>query len=142
MGAAIRGHRLDLFDLAVVFAFDPATPEFVTDLFPHIRIKPGYDPHIFRLQLLRRRSTLFERFCLKSAQRRIPSVDYAERPCYYKGKGRSTGSYLRVGDADLVMTHLELYSYEAFCRHLHNDERQVPRTSLSQFDQNAPESWP
>lgn len=142
MGAAIRGHRLDLFDLAVVFAFDPATPEFVTDLFPHIRIKPGYDPHIFRLQLLRRRSTLFERFRLKSAQRRIPAVDYAERPCYYKGKGRSTGSYLRVGDADLVMTHLELYSYEAFRRHLHNDERQVHRTSLSQFDQNAPESWP
>lgn len=77
MGAAIRGHLLDLFDLAVVFAFDPATPEFVTDLFPHIKIKPGYDPHIFRLQLLRRRSTLFERFCLKSAQRRIPAVDYA-----------------------------------------------------------------
>ena len=131
-----------MFDLAVVFAFDPATPEFVTDLFPHIRIKPGYDPHIFRLQLLRRRSTLFERFRLKSAQRRIPAVDYAERPCYYKDKGRSTGSYLRVGDANLVMTHLELYSYEAFHRHLHNDERQVPRTSLSQFDQNAPESWP
>lgn len=108
MGAAIRGHLLDLFDLAVVFAFDPATPEFVTDLFSHIRIKPGYDPYIFRLQLLRRRSTLFERFRLKSAQRRIPAVDYAERPCYYKGKGRSTGSYLRVGDADLVMTHLEL----------------------------------
>lgn len=137
MGAAIRGHRLDLFDLAVVFAFDPATPEFVTDLFPLIKIKPGYDPYIFRLQLLHRRSTLFERFRLKSAQRRIPAVDYAERPCYYKGKGRSTGSY-RVGDADLVMTHLELYSYEAFRRHLHT----VPRTSLSQFDQNAPESWP
>lgn len=108
MGAAIRGHLLDSFDLAVVFAFDPATSEFVTDLFPHIKIKSGYDPYIFRLQLLRRRSTLFERFRLKSSKRRIPAVDYAERPCYYKGKGRSTGSYLRVGDADLVMTHLEL----------------------------------
>lgn len=71
----------------------------------------------------------------------IPAVDYAERPCYYKGKGRSTGSYLRVGDADLVMTDLELYSYEAFRRHLHDDERQVPRASLSQFDQNALESY-
>ena len=60
----------------------------------------------------------------------IPAVDYAERPCYYKGKGRSTGSYLRVGDADLIMTDLELYSYEAFRRHLHDDERQVPRASL------------
>ena len=142
MGTAIRGHPLDLFDLAAVFAFDPATPKFVTDLFPHIRIKTRYDPHIFKLQLLRRWRTLFARFRLKSAQRRIPAVDYAERPCYYKGKGRSTGSYLRVDDADLVMTHLELYSYEAFRRHLHDDERQFPRTSLSQFDQNAPESWP
>ena len=71
----------------------------------------------------------------------IPAVDYAERPCYYKGKGRSNGSYLRVGDADLVMTDLELYSYEAFRRHLHDDERQVPRASLSQFDQNALESY-
>ena len=62
MGAAIRGHLLDLFDLAAVFAFDPATPEFVADLFFHIRIKTGYDPHMFKLQLFRRRSTLFERF--------------------------------------------------------------------------------
>ena len=126
MGAAIRGHLLDLFDLAAVFAFDPAAPEFVADLFFHIRIKTGYDPPIFKLQLLRRWRTLFARFRLKSAQRRIPAVDYAERPCYYKGKGRSTGSYLRVGDADLVMMHLELYSYEAFRRHLHDDERQIP----------------
>ena len=92
MGTAIRGHPLDLFDLAAVFAFEPATPKFVTDLFPHIRIKTRYDPHIFKLQLLRRWRTLFARFRLKSAQRRIPAVDYAERPCYYKGKGRSTAT--------------------------------------------------
>ena len=42
----------------------------------------------------------------------IPAVDYAERPCYYKGKGRSTVSYLRAGDVDLVITDLELHSYK------------------------------
>ena len=31
----------------------------------------------------------------------IPAVDVAERPCYYRGAGRSKGSYIRVGDADL-----------------------------------------
>lgn len=92
MRAAIRGHLLNLFDLAAIFAFDPAAPEFVADLFFHIRIKTGYDPPIFKLQLLRRWRTLFARFRLKSAQRRIPAVDYAERPCYYKGKGRSTAT--------------------------------------------------
>lgn len=27
----------------------------------------------------------------------IPSVDLSDRPCYYKGRGRSKGSYIRVG---------------------------------------------
>lgn len=29
----------------------------------------------------------------------IPPVDITERPCFYKGKGRIKGSYVRVGDA-------------------------------------------
>ena len=48
----------------------------------------------------------------------IPGLDIAERPCYYKGRGRVKGSYIRVGDGDFVMTDLELYSFEAFRRHL------------------------
>lgn len=43
----------------------------------------------------------------------IPSVSYYERPCYYKGKGKYEGSYVRVGDADLKMTEFEIYSYES-----------------------------
>ena len=64
----------------------------------------------------------------------IPSVDLAERPCYYRGAGRIKGSFIRVGDADLLMTDYELYSYEAFRRHLHDDERPVERASLSMLD--------
>ena len=64
----------------------------------------------------------------------IPGVDLSERPCYYKGKGRSKGSYIRVGDADLPMTDYELYSYEAFRKHLHVDERPVERATMSTLD--------
>ena len=71
----------------------------------------------------------------------IPSVDLAERPCYYRGAGRIKGSFIRVGDADLLMTDYELYSYEAFRRHLHDDERPVERASLSMLDADKLEHY-
>ena len=46
----------------------------------------------------------------------IPAIDLSERPCYYRGAGRTQGAFIRVGDADLPMTDYELYSYEAFRR--------------------------
>lgn len=67
----------------------------------------------------------------------IPAVDLSERPCYYKGAGRVKGSYIRVGDADLPMTDYELYSYEAFRKHLHDDERPIQRAGLSTLNQDA-----
>lgn len=64
----------------------------------------------------------------------IPGVDFSERPCYYKGRGRTKGSYIRVGDADLPMTDYELYSFEAFRKHLHDDERPIERASMTTLD--------
>lgn len=64
----------------------------------------------------------------------IPGIDFSERPCYYKGRGRSKGSYIRVGDADLPMTDYEPYSYEAFRKHMHDDERPIDRASMSTLD--------
>lgn len=64
----------------------------------------------------------------------IPGLDLSERPCYYKGAGRVDGAYVRVGDADLKMTDYELYSFEAFHKHLHDDERPIDRASLSMLD--------
>ena len=64
----------------------------------------------------------------------IPAVDFADRPCYYLGRGRTKGSFVRVGDADLPMTDYELYSLEAFRKHLHDDERPVERASLDTLD--------
>lgn len=67
----------------------------------------------------------------------IPGLDISERPCYYTGTGRIKGSYIRVGDADLRMTDYELYSLEAFRKHLHDDERLVERASLKSLDQDS-----
>lgn len=67
----------------------------------------------------------------------IPGLDLSERPCYYKGAGRVDGAYVRVGDADLKMTDYELYSFEAFRKHLHDDERPIERASLGMLDMNA-----
>ena len=64
----------------------------------------------------------------------IPGIDLSERPCYYKGAGRVDGAYVRVGDADLKMTDYELYSFEAFRKHLHDDERPIERASLDMLD--------
>lgn len=71
----------------------------------------------------------------------IPGIDLAERPCYYTGKGRLKGAYLRVGDADLTMTEYELYSFEAFRKHIHDDERIVERASLESLDTQLIEKY-
>lgn len=44
----------------------------------------------------------------------IPELDVFSKPCYYLGKGKMKGSYVRVGDADLPMTDYEIYSFDAF----------------------------
>lgn len=64
----------------------------------------------------------------------IPALDLTERPCYYRGHGKVKGAFVRVGDADLPMTDYELYHYEAFRRHLHDDERSVERATLTVFE--------
>lgn len=66
----------------------------------------------------------------------IPAADLADRPCYYKGKGRLKGSYIRIGDSDEPMTEYEVYSYEAFRKKYQDDVREVPRASLQALDQD------
>ncbi len=44
----------------------------------------------------------------------IPEIDVINKPCYYSGKGKMKGSYIRVGDADLPMTDYEIYSFDAY----------------------------
>lgn len=64
----------------------------------------------------------------------IPSVDISERPVFYKGRGRLTGSYIRVGDADERMSEYEIYSYEAFRKRIRDDLRPVSGGKQSLLD--------
>lgn len=64
----------------------------------------------------------------------VPGIELTQRPCYYKGAGKIKGSYIRVGDADLPMTDYEIYSFEAFKKHVHDDEREIERANSSNMD--------
>ena len=65
----------------------------------------------------------------------IPSIEITDRPCYYRGAGKTKGSYVRVGDADLPMTDYEIYSFESYKAHVHDDERPIDRADLSLLDE-------
>ncbi len=71
----------------------------------------------------------------------IPGIELSERPCYYRGKGRLKGSYVRVGDSDEPMTEYEIYSYEAFRRKYQDDIREVPRATRLSLRQDALEEY-
>lgn len=67
----------------------------------------------------------------------VPAIDISERPCYYAGKGRLKGSYVRVGTNDEPMTEYEIYSYEAYRKKYQDDIREIPRVSEKSIDQTA-----
>ena len=71
----------------------------------------------------------------------IPGVEITQRPVYYAGVGKVKGSYIRVGDADKPMTPFEVYSYEAFKKHIQDDVRTVDQAKLRLFDQKRIEEF-
>lgn len=71
----------------------------------------------------------------------IPGIDVADRPCFYAGKGRLKGSYVRVGDADQPMTEYEIYSYEAFRRKYQDDIRPVEQVGWNTLDRDSLEHY-
>lgn len=66
----------------------------------------------------------------------IPEIDIADKPCFYKGKGRLTGSYIRVGDSDEQMTEYEIYSYDAFRKKYQDDIRVLDQLDFARLDKN------
>lgn len=71
----------------------------------------------------------------------IPSVDLADRPVFYKGKGRLKGAYTRVGDSDEPMTEYEVYSYEVYRKKYQDDIRGVQRATLVSLNQEKLELY-
>ena len=67
----------------------------------------------------------------------VPGIEVINRPCYYKGKGKVRGSFIRVGESDEPMTDYEIYSYEAYRKKYQDDIRTVERASFSVIDENA-----
>jgi ATP-dependent DNA helicase RecG len=66
----------------------------------------------------------------------IPGIDAGEKPCYYAALGKSKGSFIRVGEADLPMTDYEIYNYDSYKKHVRDDERIVERATFDIMDQN------
>ena len=64
----------------------------------------------------------------------IPGIDISERPVYYKGVGRTKGSYVRVGESDEHMNEYEIYSYDAFRKRTRDDIRKIDTAKFSLFD--------
>lgn len=67
----------------------------------------------------------------------IPAIDSVDRPCYYAGKGRLKGSYIRVGQSDEPMTEYEIFRYEAFRKKYREDIRSVERANDASLDKDA-----
>lgn len=61
----------------------------------------------------------------------IPGIEITLRPCYYKGKGKIKGSYIRSGESDEPMTDYEIYSYEAYRKKYQDDIRTVDNASFT-----------
>lgn len=65
----------------------------------------------------------------------IPGIEITNRPCYYMGKGKIKGSYIRSGDSDEPMTDYEIYSYEAYRKKYQDDIRIIERASIQTIDE-------
>ena len=65
----------------------------------------------------------------------IPELDVFNKPCYYSGKGKMKGSYIRVGDADLPMTDYEIYSFDAFKYKTEDELRSKERIEKDIFNE-------
>lgn len=64
----------------------------------------------------------------------IAEMDAFSKPCYYSGKGKSKGSYIRVGEADLPMTEYEIYCLDSFKYKTEDELRTNARIDGSLFD--------
>lgn len=71
----------------------------------------------------------------------IPSIDYLQRPCYYKGLGKYKGSFIRVGESDEVMTEYEIYSYESYKKRIKDDIRTIDSFDIKLFDNNKYQTY-
>ena len=64
----------------------------------------------------------------------IPEIPFSDRPVYYAGAGIQKGSYIRVGDADIRMTDIEIYSLMTYKNKIYDELRVVERADIEDLD--------
>lgn len=65
---------------------------------------------------------------------KINEIPQNQKPCYYKNAGMSKGSYIRIGDADELMTEYEIYSIQSYKDGIQEDLRPIKRATLDDLD--------
>ena len=65
---------------------------------------------------------------------KINEIPQNQKPCYYKNAGLSKGAYIRVGDADELMTEYEIYSLQSYKDGIEEDLRPIKRASYDDLD--------
>lgn len=71
----------------------------------------------------------------------IPGIDVAQRPCFYKGRGRLKGSYIRVGDSDEPMSEYEIYCFESYRKNIQDELRIADKATTDILDKNLLEIY-
>lgn len=77
--------------------------------------------------------------CVVAAE--IPPLDVPERPCYYKGMGKSMGAYVREGSFNVRMSAYRIYGYEAYRKKYQDDMRVNYNTDMSAVNERALNSY-
>lgn len=65
---------------------------------------------------------------------KIDELHQNKKPCYYKPKGLSKGSYTRVGDRDDVMTEYEIYALQSYNDSVKEDLRPTKRATIDDLN--------
>lgn len=65
---------------------------------------------------------------------KINEIPQNQKPCYYKNAGMSKGSYIRIGDADELMTEYEIYSIQSYKDGIQEDLRPIKRATFDDLD--------
>lgn len=67
----------------------------------------------------------------------VPEVDPGSKPCFYKGQGMTTGSFVRTGDGNYHLTAYEVQMMVASRSQPRDDEQPVDGATLHDLDSEA-----
>lgn len=72
---------------------------------------------------------------------KIEELSQYDKPCYYKSKGLSKGSYFRIGDRDEVMDDYEIVTLYNYKKHIIEDMRPIYNAKLEDLNREKLEYY-